>query len=37
MREGSVQNMPRKKKILQFLYRYNGFGEMSRIPLPEEN
>jgi len=37
LREFFVHNMPSKKNLLHFLHRYNGFGEMSRILLPQEN
>jgi len=37
LREVFVHNMPRKKNLLHVLHRYNFFGEMSRIPLPQEN
>jgi len=37
LREVFVQNMLRNKNLLHFLHRYNFFGEISRIPLPQEN
>ena len=37
LREGFVQNMPRKKNLLHFFHRCHGLREMSRILLPQEN